>query len=53
LYGRNIVEIISSSLMSSIIGIFATNVTITNQSLISTSGNGFPSATGYGCGYFD
>ena len=38
---------------SSLIGIFAQNVTITDNSTISTTGNGYPSATGYGCGYFD
>lgn len=53
LYGRNSVVITSSSINSSIIGIFAEDVNINDQSSISTSGNGFPSATGYGCGYFD
>ncbi len=43
----------NSSIVSSIVGMFAENVTIINQSLISTTGNGFPSATGKGCGYFD
>lgn len=53
LYGRDLVQITQSSLFSSVIGIFAKNVTITDKTAISTTGNGFPSATGFGCGYFD
>jgi hypothetical protein len=48
----NFTNITSSNIVSSIIGIFSQNISIT-ASQVSTTGNGFPSASGYGCGYFD
>jgi hypothetical protein len=62
IFGRNVnsiviaandsINIIGSTLRISVIAIYSTLITTLN-STINTTGLGFPSGTGYGCGYFD
>lgn len=49
---NNSANIIDSTLRISVVAIYSTYITFTN-SIINTTGLGFPSGTGYGCGYFD
>jgi|688.fasta_scaffold1116639_1 hypothetical protein len=52
LIANNSINIINSTLKISVIAIYSTSIVASN-SLVNTTGLGFPSGAGYGCGYFN